>query len=177
MPLRSQSPKRTGSGPSLPPSSIGSLFGEEPFLRSCASAKARSAAAFNKVFLFSDIRLIYAAFIRSQGYYMPSPPKNFSQPGTSLAGKSVNRPVLNVARLAAIGILNGVMTEQKQLSEMIQTEDFRNLPSEERARAQRLATHTLRHVGRADRALRPRLVGAEMCIRDSICQNYLLLRF
>ena len=45
---------------------------------------------------------------------MPSPPKNFSQPGTSLAGKSVKRPVLNVARLAAIGILNGVMTEQKQ---------------------------------------------------------------
>jgi 16S rRNA (cytosine967-C5)-methyltransferase len=88
---------------------------------------------------------------------MPSAPQNFGQSGTSLAGKSVKRPVLNVARLAAIGILNGVMTEQKQLSEMIQTEDFRYLPSEERARAQRLATHTLRHVGRADRALRPHL--------------------
>jgi 16S rRNA (cytosine967-C5)-methyltransferase len=53
--------------------------------------------------------------------------------------------------------LNGVMTEQKQLSEMTQVDDFKALAPEDRARTQRLASHTLRHVGRADRALRPHL--------------------
>ena len=88
---------------------------------------------------------------------MPRPPQNSGRPGISLAGKTEKRLVLNVARLAAIRILNGIMTDQKQLSEMMQTEDFKALAPEDRARTQRLATHTLRHVGRADRALRPHL--------------------
>ena len=88
---------------------------------------------------------------------MPRSPQNSVRPGTSLAGKTENRLVLNIARLAAIRILNGVMIDQKQLSEMTQTEDFKTLAPEDRARTQRLATHTLRHVGRADRALRPHL--------------------
>ena len=88
---------------------------------------------------------------------MPRPPQNSGRPGTSLAGKTEKRLVLNVARLAAIRILNGVMTEQKQLSEMTKTDEFKALAPEDRARTQRLATHTLRHVGRADRALRPHL--------------------
>ena len=88
---------------------------------------------------------------------MPRPPQNSGRPGTSLAGKTEKRLVLNVARLAAIRILNGVITEQKQLSEMTKTDEFKALAPEDRARTQRLATHTLRHVGRADRALRPHL--------------------
>ena len=88
---------------------------------------------------------------------MPRPPQNSGRPGISLAGKTEKRLVLNVARLAAIRILNGIITDQKQLSEMMQTEDFKALAPEDRARTQRLATHTLRHVGRADRALRPHL--------------------
>ena len=88
---------------------------------------------------------------------MPRPPQNSGRPGTSLAGKTEKRLVLNTARLAAIKVLNGVMTEQKQLSEMTQTDEFKGLAPEDRARTQRLATHTLRHVGRADRALRPHL--------------------
>ncbi|HAJ83647.1 MAG TPA: 16S rRNA methyltransferase [Rhodobacteraceae bacterium] len=88
---------------------------------------------------------------------MPRPPQSSGRPGTSLAGKTEKRLVLNTARLAAIKVLNGVMTEQKQLSEMTQTDEFKGLAPEDRARTQRLATHTLRHVGRADRALRPHL--------------------
>jgi len=74
-----------------------------------------------------------------------------------MAGQTHKRPVLNLPRQAAVRILNGVMTEHKQLSELTQSDEFQNLAPEDRARSQRLATHTLRHVGRADRALRPHL--------------------
>ena len=74
-----------------------------------------------------------------------------------MAGRTHKRPVLNLTRQAAVRILNGVMTEHKQLSELTQSDEFQNLAPEDRARSQRLATHTLRHVGRADRALRPHL--------------------
>jgi len=74
-----------------------------------------------------------------------------------MAGQTHKRPVLNLPRQAAVQILNGVMTEHKQLSELIQSDEFQALAPEDRARSQRLATHTLRHVGRADRALRPHL--------------------
>ena len=88
---------------------------------------------------------------------MPRPPQTSGRPGLSMAGQTHKRPVLNLPRQAAVRILNGVMTEQKQLSELTQSEEFQALAPEDRARSQRLATHTLRHVGRADRALRPHL--------------------
>ena len=68
---------------------------------------------------------------------MPRPPQNSGRPGTSLAGKTEKRLVLNIARLAAIRILNGVIVDQKQLSEMMLTEDFKALAPEDRARTQR----------------------------------------
>ena len=89
---------------------------------------------------------------------MPRPPQKSGRPGLSMAGQTHKRPVLNLPRQAAVQILNGVMTEHKQLSELIQSDEFQALAPEDRARSQRLATHTLRHVGRADRALRPHLV-------------------
>ena len=88
---------------------------------------------------------------------MPRPPQKSGRPGLSMAGQTHKRPVLNLPRQAAVQILNGVMTEHKQLSELIQSDEFQALAPEDRARSQRLATHTLRHVGRADRALRPHL--------------------
>ena len=88
---------------------------------------------------------------------MPRPPQKSGRPGLSMAGQTNKRPVLNLPRQAAVRILNGVMTEHKQLSELTQSDDFQALAPEDRARSQRLATHTLRHVGRADRALRPHL--------------------
>ncbi len=68
---------------------------------------------------------------------MLRPPQNSGRPGTSLAGKTEKRIVLNIARFAAIRILNAVMTDQKQLSEMTQAEDFKALAPEDRARTQR----------------------------------------
>jgi len=88
---------------------------------------------------------------------MPRPPQKSGRPGLSMAGQTHKRPVLNLPRQAAVRVLNGVMTEHKQLSELIQSDEFQALAPEDRARSQRLATHTLRHVGRADRALRPHL--------------------
>ena len=88
---------------------------------------------------------------------MPRPPQKSGRPGLSMAGQTHKRPVLNLPRQAAVQMLNGVMTEHKQLSELIQSDEFQALAPEDRARSQRLATHTLRHVGRADRALRPHL--------------------
>jgi 16S rRNA (cytosine967-C5)-methyltransferase len=88
---------------------------------------------------------------------MPHPQQKTGRPGTSLAGKTAKRVILNIARQEAVRILNAVMTDQKQLSELTQSNEFQALQPEDRARAQRLATHTLRHVGRADRALRPHL--------------------
>ena len=94
---------------------------------------------------------------------MPRPPQKSGRPGLSMAGQTNKRPVLNLPRQAAVRILNGVMTEHKQLSELTQSDDFQALAPEDRARSQRLATHTLRHVGRADRALRPHLSQAASC--------------
>ena len=88
---------------------------------------------------------------------MPRPTQKSGRPGLSMAGRTNKRPVLNLPRQAAVRILNGVMVEHKQLSEFTQSDEFQALAPEDRARSQRLATHTLRHVGRADRALRPHL--------------------
>ena len=39
-----------------------------------------------------------------------------------MAGQTHKRPVLNLPRQAAVRILNGVMTEHKQLSELTQSD-------------------------------------------------------
>ena len=88
---------------------------------------------------------------------MPDPKQNSSRLGTSFEGKKTKRIPLNIARSEAVRILNAVMIERRQLSDIIQITDFQAMKPEDRARAQRLATYTLRHTGRADRALRPYL--------------------
>lgn len=57
------------------------------------------------------------------------------------------------ARAAAVDLISAVLQEGKLLSEVTGTLD--RLPPEERARAQRLATETLRHLPNADRILAP----------------------
>lgn len=56
-------------------------------------------------------------------------------------------------RRAAVRLLTSVIDEGRQLSELTGTLD--TLPPADRARAQRLATETLRHLDRADRLLKP----------------------
>ena len=73
---------------------------------------------------------------------MPRPPQNSGRPGTSLAGKTEKRLVLNIALFASIRILNVVMTYQKQRSEMMQAEDFKALAPDDRDLTQCLATHS-----------------------------------
>ena len=53
---------------------------------------------------------------------MPRPPQKSGRPGLSMAGQTHKRPVLNLPRQAAVRILNGVMTEHKQLSELTQSD-------------------------------------------------------
>lgn len=55
------------------------------------------------------------------------------------------------ARRAAVGMLWDVLEEQRQLSEL--TDGLERLSASDRARAQRLATETLRHLGRCDAVL------------------------
>ncbi|NSX55011.1 RsmB/NOP family class I SAM-dependent RNA methyltransferase [Parasulfitobacter algicola] len=57
------------------------------------------------------------------------------------------------ARLAAVNLLDGVLQDGRLMSELIGTLD--KLPSDDRARAQRLAMVTLRHLDSADRVLKP----------------------
>ncbi|MFQ6546736.1 RsmB/NOP family class I SAM-dependent RNA methyltransferase [Aestuariibius sp. 2305UL40-4] len=59
------------------------------------------------------------------------------------------------ARSAAMRLLNGVTADGRLLSELIGAGALAALPPEDRARAQRLATATLRHLEKADRALKP----------------------
>ena len=66
---------------------------------------------------------------------MPRPPQKSGRPGLSMAGQTNKRPVLNLPRQAAVRILNGVMTEHKQLSELTQSDDFQALAPEDRARS------------------------------------------
>ncbi len=60
-------------------------------------------------------------------------------------------------RKAALGLLTGVLSEARLLPELIGDGAVAHLPPEDRARAQRLALETLRHLDRADRLLKPHL--------------------
>ncbi len=64
-----------------------------------------------------------------------------------------------VARKAAVAMLDGVLGDGAALSELVGERGplARLDDPSERARAQRLATQTLRHLGRADRLLKPHL--------------------
>ncbi|MEM6374506.1 MAG: transcription antitermination factor NusB, partial [Pseudomonadota bacterium] len=57
------------------------------------------------------------------------------------------------ARKAALYLLNGVLIDQRQLSEMIEKGALDRLSPQDRARAQRLAVDVLRGLERADRLL------------------------
>lgn len=59
------------------------------------------------------------------------------------------------ARRAAAGLLGQVLGEQVMLSEALGASYMLKLPYEDRARAQRLATETLRSLERVDRILKP----------------------
>lgn len=59
------------------------------------------------------------------------------------------------ARRAAAGLLGQVLGEEQMLSEALGAPFLLKLPYEERARAQRLATETLRSLERVDRVLKP----------------------
>ncbi|MEP5152611.1 transcription antitermination factor NusB [Planktotalea sp.] len=59
------------------------------------------------------------------------------------------------ARRAAAGLLGQVLGEQQMLSEALGAPFVQKLPFDERARAQRLATETLRSLERVDRVLKP----------------------
>ncbi|OOY29409.1 16S rRNA methyltransferase [Thioclava sp. L04-15] len=61
------------------------------------------------------------------------------------------------ARRAALGLIVGVLEDHESLAEQIGAEALDGLEPAQRARAQRLATTTLRHMGRADRILKPHL--------------------
>ncbi len=61
------------------------------------------------------------------------------------------------ARHAALGLIVGVLEDRRTLAEQTGEEMLDGLDPPQRARAQRLATLTLRHMGRADRILRPHL--------------------
>ncbi|MEO1704220.1 MAG: transcription antitermination factor NusB [Pseudomonadota bacterium] len=59
------------------------------------------------------------------------------------------------ARRAALKLLSGVTEEGRLLSELTALPWFQDLAPADRARAQRLATETFRHMDRADRVLKP----------------------
>ncbi|WP_415182846.1 RsmB/NOP family class I SAM-dependent RNA methyltransferase [Phaeovulum sp.] len=58
------------------------------------------------------------------------------------------------ARKAALGLILGVTEHAQPLSDQLAAGDLGGLPPAERARAQRLALATLRHLGRADAVLK-----------------------
>ncbi|MEM6478312.1 MAG: transcription antitermination factor NusB, partial [Pseudomonadota bacterium] len=59
------------------------------------------------------------------------------------------------ARKAALQLMNAVTEEGRLLSELTQSDWFLKLAPADRARANRLATETLRNLDRADRVLKP----------------------
>ena len=59
------------------------------------------------------------------------------------------------ARRGALELLNGVVIDGRLLSDLTTQESFLRLEPADRARATRLASETLRHADRADRALKP----------------------
>ena len=61
------------------------------------------------------------------------------------------------ARFAALGLIIGVTEDHESLSEQISQDALDGLEPPQRARAQRLATTTLRHLARADGVLKPHL--------------------
>jgi 16S rRNA (cytosine967-C5)-methyltransferase len=61
------------------------------------------------------------------------------------------------ARFAALGLIIGVTEDRESLSEQIGQDALDGLEPAQRARAQRLATTTLRHLARADGVLKPHL--------------------
>ncbi|SFR14197.1 RsmB/NOP family class I SAM-dependent RNA methyltransferase [Poseidonocella sedimentorum] len=61
------------------------------------------------------------------------------------------------ARKAAVRLLNGVLGEGRALADLLRGPILERLSPEERARAQRLATETLRRMEQADRLLKPHL--------------------
>ena len=63
----------------------------------------------------------------------------------------------DAARRAALGLIVGVLQEHQPLSDQLAAGDLSQLAPAERARAQRLATTTLRHMGQADAVLKPLL--------------------
>lgn len=63
----------------------------------------------------------------------------------------------DAARRAALGLIVGVLQEHQPLSDQLAAGDLSQLAPAERARAQRLATTTLRHIGQADAVLKPLL--------------------
>jgi 16S rRNA (cytosine967-C5)-methyltransferase len=65
-------------------------------------------------------------------------------------------PARITARSAALGLLNGVLAQHKLLSDLLAGGALDALPPSDRARAQRLALETLRHIEPIDRLLTPR---------------------
>ncbi len=63
----------------------------------------------------------------------------------------------DAARQAALGLIVGVLEDRQPLSDQLAAGDLDHLPPAERARAQRLATLTLRHLEQADAELKPLL--------------------
>lgn len=61
------------------------------------------------------------------------------------------------ARRAALGLIAGVMEDRLTLAEAISSGAFGGLSAPDRARAQRLALSTLRHMAQADAMLKPHL--------------------
>jgi len=63
----------------------------------------------------------------------------------------------DAARVAALGLIVGVTQSGAALSDQISSGALAALPPQDRARAQRLALTTLRHLGRADAVLKPHM--------------------
>src|SRR5690606_5506927 len=84
---------------------------------------------------FARLPLIYAPVAIQQGYAMPPPSP----------------------RAAAIHLLDEILGEQRLLSDLLASGTLDRLSPPDRARAQRLATQTLRGIERADRLLKKHL--------------------
>ena len=79
------------------------------------------------------------------------------------------------ARRSAIYLLDQVLGEQRLLSECLAAGALERLAPQDRARAQRLATETLRGLERADRLLRRNGWRSTRCVvwsaRIAFCRN------
>lgn len=65
--------------------------------------------------------------------------------------------MMDGARLGALGLITGVLAERQPLSDQMAAGAMAALAPAERARAQRLALSTLRHLSQADAVLKPHL--------------------